>query len=704
MPRTQLDTVLFGAAYYDEYIPRGLDRIDTDMAMMACAGMNVIRIGESTWSTCEPQPGRFDWTHIDKALDAAANAGIRVIVGTPTYAVPTWLVSMYPDVLARTPDGEPHYGARQIMNIMHPAYRMYGERVIRTLVDHVANHPCVIGYQVDNETKYYDCVSHDVQMLFIKHLREEFGNDLDGLNSAYGLDYWSNRINAWEDFPDLTGAINESLRASFDRFRRGLVTQYLDWQTRIIREYMRDDQFVTHNFDYEWRGHSFGLQPAVDHFAAARTLDISGADIYHPTEDALTGKEIAFGGDMARSVKDGDNYLVLETQAQGQHGWLPYPGQLRLQAYSHLASGADGVMYWHWHSIHQSFETYWRGLLSHDFASNPTYEEAATVGRELCDPRIGGRLAHMRKHNKVAIMVSNDSLTALSWFHIETGFPVGGTLFYNDVLRSVYDALFDLNVEVDFVPSDAAAERLARYPLLITPALYIADDSLTERLARYVEQGGHLLSTMRSFVSDEHVAVWPDTAPHRLTDVFGMHYNQFTRPSRVPLRFTDASMGPVGPTDTQAEYFMELLIPDSDTRALATYDHYAWDSYAAITRHDFGAGDAQWVGTQLSDDTWRLVLDEAVRNAGIRTPGMELAGTVTVRQGTNPQGDTITYLLNYSDSAVSFGAPTSGELLLGHEAAGVRTVPGTFVHAGETITLPRWEVEIIADPGERASV
>jgi len=103
------------------------------------------------------------------------------------------------------------------------------------------------------------------------------------------------------------------------------------------------------------------LQPAVDHFRAAAHVDVAGVDIYHPTQSALTGKEIAFGGDMTRSIKGGANYLVLETQAQGQPAWLPYPGQLRLQAYSHLASGADSVMYWHWHSIHNSFETYWRG-------------------------------------------------------------------------------------------------------------------------------------------------------------------------------------------------------------------------------------------------------------------------------------------------------------------------------------------------------
>ena len=69
-------------------------------------------------------------------------------------------------------------------------------------------------------------------------------------------------------------------------------------------------------------------------------------------------------------------------------------------------------------------------------------------------------------------MVSNESLTALDWFLIEAGFPFGGTLKYNDVVRNIYDALFELNVECDFIPSDAPAERLAKYEMIVTPALY----------------------------------------------------------------------------------------------------------------------------------------------------------------------------------------------------------------------------------------
>ncbi len=681
MTKNTVNTTLFGVAYYDEYMPKDLDRIDTDMEMMKAAGINVIRIAESTWSTCEPQPGVFDWSHVDRAIDAAERFGLNVIVGTPTYAVPTWLVHMHPDVLAQTPAGEPHYGARQIMDIVNPAYRFYGERVIRELIKRTAPRKNVIGFQVDNETKYYNSVSHDMQALFVKHLREQFNDDLTAMNNAFGLDYWSNRINSWEDFPDVQGSINQSLRGEFDRFRRQMVTEYLAWQADIVREYARDDQFVTQNFDYEWRGYSFGVQPDVDHFKAAKAMDISGVDIYHPTEDFLTGKEIAFGGDIARSVKDGQNYLVLETEAQGQHGWLSYPGQLRLQAYSHLASGADSVMYWHWHSIHNSFETYWKGLLSHDLESNPVYEEAGEFGREIAREGVGSRLLHLKKNNQVAIMVSNEALTALNWFQIETGFPAGGTVMYNDVMRAYFDALFELNIEADFIPADASAEKLAQYRMIITPALYVADQNTIDNLSEFVKNGGHLVSSLRSFVSNEFTTVWHDRAPHSLTDVFGMTYQTFTRPNAVPVAF-DGALEDTETVDAQA--LIELL-DVKDATVLAKYDHYAWKNYAAVTRNSFGSGDAEWIGTILPADTMCAILREAADNAGVTGVGRELAGQVTVREGLNAGGENVTYLLNYSAEPVEVASPVAGDLLLGE---------GT-VTAGDKLTVAPWGVQIV---------
>ena len=107
---TAIDHILFGAAYYDEYMPQ--DRLTKDIAMMKAARINTVRIAESTWSTLEPQPGEFDFSHIDQVIDAMEEAGIDVIIGTPTYAVPSWMTLSHPEVLAVTHAGQNQYGAR----------------------------------------------------------------------------------------------------------------------------------------------------------------------------------------------------------------------------------------------------------------------------------------------------------------------------------------------------------------------------------------------------------------------------------------------------------------------------------------------------------------------------------------------------------------------------------------------------------------
>jgi beta-galactosidase len=144
--------LLFGVAYYDEYMP--YDRLDKDIKMMKDAGINVVRIAESTWSTMEPQDNVFNYAHIDRVLNAMQAANIKVIIGTPTYAVPAWLVKKYPSVLATTARGKNQYGARQNMNITDEHLLFHAEHVIRNLLNHVKDHSAIIGYQADNETKH----------------------------------------------------------------------------------------------------------------------------------------------------------------------------------------------------------------------------------------------------------------------------------------------------------------------------------------------------------------------------------------------------------------------------------------------------------------------------------------------------------------------------------------------------------------------
>jgi beta-galactosidase len=683
------EKLYFGAAYYSEYLP--YDRVEKDMEMMEKAGMNVIRIAESTWSTLEPQEGVYDFTHIDRMLDAAARHHISVIVGTPTYAVPTWLVKKYPDILAITQNGRERYGHRQNMDITNPDYLSHAERVIRVLMEHVKDVPHVIGYQLDNETKSYGTAGPRVQAMFVDYLKENFP-DINDFNHEFGLDYWSNRVNDWDDFPDVRGTINQSLAAEFCKFQRSLVTKFLSWQADIVREYKRDDQFITQNFDFDWTTHSIGYQSQVDQYDASRCMTVAGADIYHPSNEELTGAEITVCGNISRSLKK-DNYLILETEAQGLTPWLPYPGQLRLQAYSHIANGSNSVMYWHWHSIHNAIESYWKGVLSHDFSENETYREAVVIGNEW--KKIGSHLKNLKKENKIAIMLDNASLTGFTQFPLENA----GANGYNTVMRWFSDALYRLNIEYDMISS---RERdFSSYECLIVPALYSAPESLLLALDSYVRNGGHLITTFRSGFSDEYLKIYPDMQPHILHECLGLHYDQFTHPHHVDIvpvqsdvmaaaqkHFSHPDDSAFSLTSSACEW-MELITCDTAVPVLK-YSHPAYERYAAAAKNQYGNGSTLYFGTMFeNDELLESVLLSFLHETGFS--GGDLSSDaphypLIIKRGINDSGKELCYYLNYSKDPVS---------VTHHGKNGVELISETAIVCGNKIDLGGWGVAVV---------
>jgi beta-galactosidase len=668
----RFDKLLYGVAYYYEYMP--YERLDKDVQMMKDCGINVVRVAESTWGVWEPQDGVFDFSKLDRVLDAMNKAGIRVIVGTPTYAFPAWLAKEHPEVLATTPYGKNKYGARQNMDIVNPVFRFYAERIIRKLISHVKDNPAVIGYQADNETKFYGNTGDTVQSMFVRYLKEKFITT-ENLNKAFGLNYWSNTINNWTDIPSIDGNINAGLGCEFSAFQRKLVTSYLAWQVSIINEYKRADQFVTQNFDLEWRGYSYGVQPDVDHFAAAKAFDMAGIDIYHTTADRLTGSEISFGGDVARSLKQ-KNYLVLETQAQSIAGSqeLPYPGQLRLQAYSHFASGANMVEYWPWHSIHSSVETYWKGILSHDMETNPTYFEAQQTGKELKE--IGSRIVNLTKKNKVAVLISNESLTALNWF------AISNNLNYNDVVRQLYDALYNINVGCDFVNPDS--KNIEDYSLLIVPPLYTAADSLLNRLNNFVKNGGHIVYAFKSGFCNENVQVRSARMPGLLREACGFSYQQFINIDKLKLKDDPFK---TGDEENYVRDWAELLVPGT-AKVLAYYDHPYWGKYAAVTQNNYGKGLVTYFGAFPSKAILQKLLADAVKDAGLWTADQQLAFPLIVKNGVNQYGKNIHYYFNYSNEQHALVYPYK---------VCTNLLTRKSVEANEKITLDAWGFVVLEE-------
>jgi beta-galactosidase len=664
----KMSTVLYGAAYYHEYQPT--DRLDQDVELMQKAGITVVRLGESTWTSWEPRDGRFEFAWMDRIIDRLHKAGIKVILGTPTYSIPPWLYKKHPEILVTKLDGtKATYGIRQNMDLTHPTYRFYCERVIRQVIGHYKDHPAIIGYQIDNETGPYGAAGPLVQTNFVEYLKKHFGTAQE-LNRLWGFVYWGQLLNGWDEVPPRDGILNPGYKLEWERFQRWRVTDFLAWQAKLVNEYKRPGQFITHDF-------SGGLHTDIDQWEIAKSLDIVGTNPYYGTQDALDGQAGTLTDDVARSLK-GANFLVTETNAQ-TIGWdsstqfPPYDGQLRMNVYGHIADGANMVEYWHWHSLHYGQETYWKGLLAHDLGPNRVYDEASKVAHEL--QKIGPRLVNLKKKNEVAIFYSVDSYWGIKFM------PFSEKTDYMTVLNQFYAALYRLNVGIDFVNPDSA--DLAAYKVVIVPPLYVASDATLNKLTDYVKNGGRVVMSFKSGFTDQYDTVRWTMAPGPLAQAAGFHYQEFSNLAKpIQLKGDPFHVG----KENEVSYWAEMLLLDS-AKALAYYDHPFFGRYPAITQNTWGKGTLTYEGTFLSDALQTKVLTDVLSQAGLTGPDQTLPAAVRVKHGIGNNGKRMHFYFNYSSAPQNFTYSY---------AAAAEVITGKGLAKGQSVTLPAWDV-IIAE-------
>ncbi|MGA8230172.1 MAG: beta-galactosidase [Candidatus Acidiferrales bacterium] len=689
VPGASQPTILYGAAYYNEYMPADLQpgRLEKDVALMKAAGISVVRMGESTWSLWEPADGHFEYAWMDRVVDAMSQAGIKVIMGTPTYSIPTWMAHAHPEILARPLGGASvGYGMRQNMDFDNPKFRFYAERVISNLVSHYKDNPAVIGWQIDNETGAYGASNADVFAGFVDHLQKKFGTT-DALNKAWFLNYWGEDVNDWDDMPTRDNATSTSYKLEWSRWQQLRVTNFLAWQAALVRKFRGPGQFVTQDFGSM-------MKADVDEPAVAAALDVVANNPYHGTQEHLDGAWQALQGDFSRSLKH-TNYLVTETNAQTL-GWdsagqfPPYDGQLRLDVYTHVSSGANMVEYWHWHSIHAGQETYWKGVLSHDLEPNRAYAEVTRIAHEL--QKVGPELANMTIQNRVAILYSVDSSNGISFMPYERQasplwVPGRAAGSYNAVLNQLHRSVYKANVGADFVFPNVTAAELSQYKLLIVPCLYVADDALLQRIADYVHGGGHVLMTFKSGFTNENSAVRWELAPGPLRKAAGFTYQEFANLEQpLALKGDPYHVGEENKVSTWAE-FLQL----ETAKPLAVYDHPFFGRWPAITSNLFGSGTLIYEGTALSDKLQEAIVLEALGGAGLTGPDQKLPSSVRVKHGISHDRHNLHYYLNYSSSPAT---------LTYTYTAGTDILTGQSLAQGQQTTLAPWDLLIMKEDRE----
>jgi len=631
----KMDTILYGVAYYPEYMP--YERLDKDVELMKQAGITVVRLGESSWGLWEPEDGRFEYAWMDRVVDRMQKAGIRVIMGTPTYSIPAWMYKKHPEIVMTRLDGRTiTYGMRQNADLLNPTFRTYCERIIRKLAEHYKDNAAVIGWQIDNETPPGGAANKDVQDGFVQYLQKKF-KSVDDLNKNWGLNYWGQRLNDWSEIPPQSGILNPGWKLEWQRYAAWITTDFLAWQASLINQYKRPDQFVTQDFAGPPR-------PEVNENDISKSLDIVAVNPYHPTQDEFDGEGTSYEGDYGRSLKHA-NYLVTETNADtigwdSKNQYPPYDGQLRLDVYTHLSAGANMVEYWHWHSIHYGQETYWKGILGHDLEPGRPYQEMSKTAHEL--RRYGPEIANLKRNSQVAILYSSDSYWGIEFMKFSDHEN------YRTALRQMYHVLYQSNVGVDFVFPEGA--NFADYKVIVVPPLYVASDAVLNKLVEYVRNGGHLVMAFKSGFTNEYDTVRWITMPGPLREAAGFHYQEFSNLRQpIPLKDDPLHAG----AENKVSDWAEMLTLDS-AAAIAYYDHPFLGKYPAITRNKFGKGTLTYEGTYLSDTLQTKVLLDVLQLAGATGPDQTLPASIRAKHGTARNGKAVHYYLNYSSDAQSF--------------------------------------------------
>ncbi|MFK7745142.1 MAG: beta-galactosidase [Roseobacter sp.] len=612
-----------GVCYYPEHWPE--DMWAQDAAQMVDAGLTWVRIGEFAWSRLEPSPDTYTFDWLDRAIDVLSNAGLKVILGTPTCTPPRWMLDQFPDMLAMDAQGQPRkFGARRHYCFSHDGYRAAAGKIADVLGKRYGQDPRIHAWQIDNEYGCHDTVisySDVARVAFQNWLAHKYGT-IDALNTAWGTVFWSMEYTQFDqiDLPNLTVTQpHPSHELAFRRFSSDQVVCFHETQVRALRAHTSAP--LIHNY--------MGRVLEFDHFDVGASIDIASWDSYPIgfLSDRLEGSQAhkdrylqqgdpdmqAFHHDLYRAVGRDNRWWVMEQQP-GPVNWAPYnpaplPGMVRLWTWEAFAHGADMVSYFRWRQAPFAQEQMHAGLRRPDNVPAPGLHEVFQVAQEINDmPDVALRQA------SVALIFDYPSDWA--W----TTLPQGEDFSYFRLMFDAYRALRKHGLSVDVLPS--STDDLSTYKLVLAPGLATIPDTLSQALGKT-----HAILGPRTGAVTTELTIPNPMGP----SVPGLDVT-VTRVESVP----PATARPVIGGGT-ARHWIETLEGDADVLFETTKND------PVVMGHD-----ALWyLGCWPDAALWDRVVARAVQNCGLDT--IPLPDGVRIRDT-----ETHRFYFNYGPEDIEF--------------------------------------------------
>ncbi|MGV9454432.1 beta-galactosidase [Streptomyces sp. NPDC003635] len=672
-PLSDLTRFLGGVAYGGDYNPEQWPREvwREDVRLMREAGVNLVTVGVFSWSRIQPRPDTYDWSLHDEVLELLHAGGIAVDLATPTAAPPPWFTRRHPDARPVTASGTPlAHGSRQVFCPSSPAYAQAADALVTELAARYGDHPAVALWHVHNEWGNHNalCYCDTSADAFRVWLQERY-KTLEAVNDAWGTDFWSQRYGDWDEIDpprDTTAFRNPGQELDYRRFSSDALLARHHAEAAILRRISPQVPLTTNVMGT--------LEKKVDGYAFAAACDLVSVDHYLPAADPDAHIDVALNADLARGMAQGRPWLLMEhsTSAVNWQGVnvAKQPGEMRRNSLTHLARGADGLMFFQWRQSRAGAEKWHSAMVPHAGTEGRVWKEVASLGAEL------GALAEVtgsRVRGEVAMVFDWHS-----WWALELQARPSDRMRYLDAVRDWYEALWTLNITCDLLPPGA---DLSGYRAVLAPSVYLLTDNDADNLTRYVHQGGHLAVGCFSGVVDEYDRVRLGGHPGALREVLGLVVDEY-----LPLRPNDVALLEDA---TEVREWAERVEPRGCTTLLSFADTAEGGPARggpAVTRHAFGRGTGWYTAARLPVPALRELLRAMCAEAGAVPTATAPAGVEAVRR----RGADHAYLFLINHNQQTARVPVTGTGLAGAEIAeGTAVVPpGGVVVVREDCRLP----------------